>query len=138
MLVFSQAFRIRYADTDKMGYCYYGRYAEFFEVARVEALRSIGISYKHLEDEGIMLPVLNYNVKYIKPAYYDEPITVKTTIKQTPTVKFSFFYETYNSQNELINTAETTLVFTNLQGKPIKAPAEVVNAVNQAFEALKG
>jgi len=125
----SLEFRIRYAHTDKMGFCYYGRYAEFFEVARVEALRSLGISYKGLEDEGILLPVIDFNVKYFKPAYYDEVIRVETNIIVMPKVRFEFVYNTFNEKNELINQAQTTLVFTNKSGRPIKAPQKIINAL---------
>jgi acyl-CoA thioester hydrolase len=70
--------RVRYAETDRMGYVYYGNYAQYFEVARVEMLRGLGISYKTLEDSGIMLPVLDFTIKYIKPAFYDDLLTIKT------------------------------------------------------------
>ncbi|MBP6403824.1 MAG: acyl-CoA thioesterase, partial [Bacteroidia bacterium] len=76
--------RVRYAETDQMGYVYYGNYAAYFEVARVEALRSLGFSYKKLEEDGLMLPVLDFSVKYFKPAYYDDVLTIKTTIRELP------------------------------------------------------
>ncbi|MDP4662751.1 MAG: acyl-CoA thioesterase, partial [Salibacteraceae bacterium] len=69
-MIFENKLRVRYAETDRMGYCYYGNFAAYFEVARVEALRSLGISYKKLEDDGIILPVLDYQIKYFKPAFY--------------------------------------------------------------------
>ena len=105
--------RVRYAETDRMGYVYYGHYAAYFEVARVEMLRSLGFSYKKLEDEGVILPVLDYNIKYIRPGYYDDLLTIKTTIKELPTARMRFNYETFNEKKELINIAETTLVFVN-------------------------
>jgi acyl-CoA thioester hydrolase len=77
MFVHDTQLRIRYSETDQMGYCYYGNYAAFFEIGRVETLRSLGVSYKELEDKGIMLPVLSYEVKFIKPAFYDDLITDK-------------------------------------------------------------
>ena len=70
--------RVRYAETDQMGYCYYGNYAQYFEVARVESLRSLGVSYKDLEDMGIILPVTHFQIKYLKPAFYDENLSVKS------------------------------------------------------------
>ena len=76
--------RVRYAETDRMGYVYYGNYTTYLEVARVEALRELGLSYKKMEDDGIMLPVLSLNIKFIKPAFYDDVITVKTCIKEMP------------------------------------------------------
>lgn len=119
--------RVRYAETDKMGYLYYGNYATYFEVARVESLRNLGIVYKELEDRGILLPVLNYQTKFIKPAYYDEELTIKTMIPEIPGARIHFDYEVYNAQNELINVASTTLVFLNQKtGKPSVIPDDVL------------
>lgn len=126
--------RVRYAETDRMGYVYYGNYATFFEVARVETLRHIGTSYKALEDSGIMLPVLEYKTKYLKPAKYDDLLTIRTFIRQKPSIRITFDYEVYNQENVLLNTAETTLVFVNAQtGKPCQAPAEVLNRMESYF-----
>jgi acyl-CoA thioester hydrolase len=72
--------RVRYGETDQMGYCYYGNYAQYFEVGRVETLRSLGMSYKSLEENGIMLPVLDFSINYNKPALYDDLLTIETTI----------------------------------------------------------
>ena len=95
--------RVRYAETDQMGYCYYGNYAQYFEVARVESLRSLGVSYKNLEEMGILLPVSNYQIKYIKPAFYDEELTIVSYIMNLPSLRIFFKYETYNQKNEKIN-----------------------------------
>ncbi|MCB0479338.1 MAG: acyl-CoA thioesterase [Crocinitomicaceae bacterium] len=119
--------RVRYGETDQMGYCYYGNYAQFFEIGRVEALRSLGMSYRKMEEEGIMLPVLDYSVKYIKPALYDDLLTIRTTIPEIPKARIRFEYEIYNEKNELISKAETTLVFINKETmKPRSAPEEFV------------
>ena len=107
----SSKIRVRYADTDQMGYMYYGNYAEFYEVGRVEMLRSLGITYKSMEDKGIIMPVTELKCKYIKPALYDEEITVKVTIAKMPSLRINFLYELYNEKKELINLGETTLVF---------------------------
>ena len=72
--------RVRYGETDQMGYCYYGNYASFFEVGRVEALRELGLSYKEMEDQGIMLPVSHFEVDYLSPTFYDDLLTVETKI----------------------------------------------------------
>jgi len=115
--------RIRYAETDRMGYAYYGNYATYFEVARVEAMRALGISYKEMEDSGVILPVAEFNIKYKKPALYDDKITVRVTIKEIPKIRFRFYYETYNESGELLNTAFTELVFVNKQtGRPMVIP----------------
>ena len=126
--------RVRYGETDRMGYVYYGNYAEYFEVARVEALRNLGFSYRKLEDEGIMLPVLNYSVKYLKPAYYDDELTIKVTIKEIPMARIRFDYEVYNEKDELTTVADTTLVFINrLANKPCSAPQDFTDALRNFF-----
>jgi len=126
--------RVRYAETDRMGYVYYGHYATYFEVARVEMLRSLGFTYKILEDEGILLPVLKYSIKYNKPAYYDDHLKIKTTIKELPTARIHFEYETFNEKDELLNVAETTLVFVNKKsGKPTACPSDLMQAMSKAF-----
>lgn len=125
--------RVRYSETDRMGYCYYGNYAQYYEVARVEALRSIGISYKALEDDGVLLPVVDFNVKYKKPAFYDDELVVKCTITEKPTVKIIFNYNVYR-EDELLNTAQTTLVFLDeTSGKPIKMPVSLEEKFNPYF-----
>lgn len=126
--------RVRYAETDKMGYCYYGNYATYFEVARVEAIKEIGFSYKEMEDEGIALPVLEYGIKYFKPAFYDEEIIIKTTINELPGARIKFDYECYNEKNELLNKANTTLVFISMDsGKPRQAPDDFLKKISQYF-----
>lgn len=130
MLIADIKIRVRYAETDKMGYVYYGNYATYFEVARVEMLRNIGLSYKALEDSGILLPVANFQVKYILPAYYDDLLTIRTYIKTKPGVRLVFEYETLNEKNELLNTATVTLVFISAKtGKPIQAPEYFMNVL---------
>ena len=120
--------RVRYAETDQMGYVYYGNYAQYYEVGRVEALRQLGMSYKDMEQNGIMLPVLSYSIKYFKPAFYDEELTIKTIIKDIPGARIVFEYECFNEKGILLNKGETTLVFINKEtNKPISAPADFVN-----------
>ena len=126
--------RVRYAETDQMGYVYYGHYAAYFEVARVEMLRSLGFSYKILEEEGVILPVLNYSIKYIRPAYYDDLLKIKTVIKDLPTARIRFDYETFNEKEELINIAETTLVFVNRKtGRPSSPPTDLLEVMRKFF-----
>lgn len=126
--------RVRYGETDQMGYVYYGNYAGYFEVARVEALRNLGVSYKTMEEEGIFLPVYSYSVKFFKPAYYDDLLTIKTTIAELPLARIIFHYETFNRSESLLNKAETTLVFINREtGKPIAAPEELIAKLKMYF-----
>ncbi len=126
--------RVRYGETDKMGYLYYGNYAQYYEVGRVEAIRSLGFSYKEMEDEGIMLPVLDLKSTFIKPAYYDDLLTVKVSITEMPTVRIHFAYEIFNPNNELINTGETTLVFFDSnRRRPVKAPNYILDQLKAFF-----
>lgn len=116
--------RIRYGETDQMGFCYYGNYAQFLEVARVETLREQGISYKELEENGILLPVRNYSIKYIAPAKYDDIIQINTEISDIKNSQIIFKYSIYLEQ-KLIATAVTELVFVSKENyKPMKVPAD--------------
>jgi acyl-CoA thioester hydrolase len=124
--------RVRYAETDQMGFVYYGNYAQYYEVARVEALRSIGISYKSLEDSGIMMPVVKMSINYKKPAYYDDILRIVTKIKFIPTIKMEFLYEIYNSNDLLINSGETILVFVSKATmKPCQCPNWFINILEE-------
>tara|TARA_Y100000739_G_C20179031_1_gene271302 strand:- start:4 stop:399 length:396 start_codon:yes stop_codon:yes gene_type:complete len=115
--------RVRYSETDKMGFVYYGNYAEYFEVARVELLRKLGIIYSNLEDLNIGLPVKKFNIDYLKPALYDEELSIYTSLELSPPSSLVFKYVTTNSKKEKINTAITTLVAIDLKSKrPIKIP----------------
>ncbi|MBK7887972.1 MAG: acyl-CoA thioesterase [Bacteroidetes bacterium] len=126
--------RVRYAETDRMNYVYYGNYASYFEVARVEALRGIGISYKKMEEEGFLLPVYEYNVKYFKPAFYDDVLLIKTCIPVMPLVRIVVNYEIYNDSSEKICEAHTTLVFMSSEtNKPCKAPEEFLSKLRNYF-----
>ena len=109
--------RVRYAETDQMGFVYYGNYATYFEVARVESFRALGFSYKAMEEKGVMMPVLEYKTKYIRPAIYDDLLTIKTYIKELPGTRIKFEYEVYNESGILLNVAETSLVFVNSSTK---------------------
>jgi acyl-CoA thioester hydrolase len=121
-----------------MGYMYYGNYAQFYEVARVEMLRNLGLTYKGFEDNGIMMPVLELKCKYIKPAYYDDELTVKVLLKEIPASRITFFYEIYNAHKELINLGETTLVFVDIKSKrPCRAPQDFLSRINPYFSEGK-
>jgi len=125
--------RVRYAETDQMGYCYYGNYAQYLELGRVEALRSLGFRYKDLEDKGIMLPVMEFQIKYLSPAKYDDLLTVKTVITEIAGTRIYFDYEILNEENKQIALATTTLVFVSKETmRPVKAPEEIVNSIQHA------
>ena len=124
--------RVRYAETDQMRYVYYGNYAIYFEVGRTEALRKLGMSYRKLEDDGIMLPVYEYNAKFLNPVFYDDELTIKTFIKELPGVRIKFYYEVVNEKNDLVCLAETTLVFVNKQNnRPCPAPKELLDVLGK-------
>lgn len=117
------AIRVRYGETDQMGYCYYGNYAQYFEVGRVEALREIGMTYKKLEEQGVMLPVLNYEVSFKLPAKYDDLLRIKTHIKEIRGSRLIFDYIVSNETDQIIAKASTTLVFVAKKSmKPIAPP----------------
>ncbi|HEY1024027.1 MAG TPA: thioesterase family protein [Sphingobacteriaceae bacterium] len=127
--------RVRYGETDQMGYMYYGNYAEFYEVGRVEMLRSLGMTYRSMEADGIMMPVLEMKCKYIKPALYDEEITVKVTVDKMPGVRIHFRYELFNEQDQLINIGETTLAFIDMKrNRPCLPSAEFLEKMGQFFK----
>jgi acyl-CoA thioester hydrolase len=135
MFEHSTRIRVRYGETDQMGYMYYGNYAEFYEVGRVEMLRSLGLTYSGMEASGIMMPVLELKCKYLKPARYDEEITVKVMMDKMPGVKIHFRYELFNEQQELINTGETLLVFVNMAtSRPCLPSAEFLERLKPFFE----
>jgi acyl-CoA thioester hydrolase len=132
-MIFEHKLRVRYAETDRMGYCYYGNFAAFFEVARVEALRELGITYRKLEDDGVILPVLDYQIKYFKPAFYDEELRIETIIERVKGARIFFSYKTYNEKNEQLNQATTTLVFVDFHTKkPMIPPADLVEVLSKA------
>ena len=127
--------RVRYGETDQMGYVYYGNYPLYYEVARTDMIRKLGWPYKKIEESGVMLPVLSLNVKYIKPAFYDDELTIKTYIKKLPTVRIEFEYEVYNKKEELINKGNTTLVFVDMKTmKPTSAPQGFLDDIKKHFE----
>ena len=133
MFTTTNIIRVRYAETDRMGYAYYGNYATYFEVARVEALRELGITYKSLEDEGVLLPVTEYSIRFLKPAFYDDDLTIRTVIPVKPTARIRFEYETYRG-DELLNKAWTELVFVGRDsGKPIRCPEDIELAMEPYF-----
>ena len=126
--------RVRYGETDQMGYVYYGNYAQFFEVGRVEWLRALGVSYKSLEESGIMLPVIQLTVNYMKPAKYDDLLTITTSLNKKPLVKIEFDFEVHNENNDLLTTGFTSLVFMDMKkSKPIKAPQYLLEQIYAKF-----
>lgn len=109
--------RIHYALTDQMGVVYHGHYAQFYEIGRGEAIREIGYTYKDIEAMGIIMPVVDIHSRFLRPAKYDDLITVKTTLKELPVHhKIVFHSEIYNEEGLLLNTGDVTLYFMEAKG----------------------
>ena len=135
MIHTTHSLRVRYAETDPMKYVYYGNYAQYFEVARVELFRSLGISYDEIESQGIWLPVSEYNIKYLKPALYDEVLEIHTFIKKIPSVRVEFDYEIYNSSKQKITEAQTTLFFLDSKtNKIVKCPSFLMELIEKNWQ----
>ncbi len=131
-------FRVSYADTDQMGYMYYGNYARYYEIARTNSLRTLGITYRDIEASGIMMPVVENSSKYIRPALYDELLTIKTYLKELPVQRAIFDYEIFNEKEKLINLGQTTLAFVNATNRrPCQAPEILINVLKPFFTDAK-
>lgn len=129
--------RVRYGETDQMGYAYYGVYAQYYEVGRVEAMRSLGFSYREMEERGILLPVVDYHIQYRKPAFYDDELRIVTTIREVPGVRITFHYESFNQKNELLNNGTVTLVFIDkARNKPTQPPEWFMDSFLKKFNEL--
>lgn len=129
--------RVRYGETDQMGYAYYGIYAQYYEVGRVEAMRKAGFSYKEVEARGIWMPVVDFSIQYRRPAYYDEELTVVTSIERMPDgLRIPFTYECRNADGEVLNTGKVTLVcIDRASGKMCRIPAWFMEALGPFFKA---
>jgi acyl-CoA thioester hydrolase len=126
--------RVRYGETDQMGYVYYGYYAMYYEVARVESLRQLGLTYKELEEMGVMMPVLENKSSYLAPARYDDLLRIVTILREKPGVKIKFEYEIFNEANQLIHRGETVLVFLNKKtNRPCRPPEEMEKVLAPFF-----
>ncbi len=124
------SFRVRYGETDQMGVVYHGNYAQYMEMGRVEWLRGMGISYKNMEENGIMLPVISLHVNYKKPAVYDDLITVKTILRKMPSVKIEFDFEIYNEAREILADATVVLVFMDMErNRPVRCPQYLLDTI---------
>ena len=126
--------RVRYGETDQMGFVYYGVYAQYYEVGRVEAMRSLGFSYREMEESGILMPVINLTVNYKKPALYDDEVRIVTSVREMPGVRITFHYECFNQKNDLLNTGSVTLVFIDkMKNRPMQPPPWFMNVLQKHF-----
>ena len=135
MIHTTHSIRVRYGETDPMKYVYYGNYAEYFEVARVELFRTLGISYDEIERRGIFLPVSEYKIKYIRPGLYDQLLEIHTYVKKIPGVKIEFDYEIYNEDKVKITEASTTLFFLDAEtNKIVRCPDFLLNLIKENWK----
>jgi len=136
MLTHQSTIRVRYAETDQMGYLYYGNYAQYYEVARAEMIRSLGISYQELEAQhGIMMPVMSLNMRYVRPAHYDELLTMKTTLRKMPAQFITFHTEIFNPKGKLLNGGSVKLCFVEQKtNKTVAAPTYLLERLYPFFE----
>ncbi len=124
--------KVRYAETDQMGVVYHGNYAQYLEIARIEWLAALGISYKKMEEEGVMLPVYELNLRFKKSAKFDDVLRIETRLFKTPGVRIEFTYEIFNQHDELLTEAGTTLIFMSIeQNRPIKCPQYILDLLKQ-------
>ncbi len=134
MYCFESLIRVRYGETDRMGYLYYGHYPEYFEVSRTDMIRSLGLSYKEIEDMGIIMPVRSLKVDYRFPARYDELLKVKSCLCKLPEIKLDIDYEIKNEEDKLICTGNTVLAFVDVKTRrPRRAPDFFLEAVRKYF-----
>ena len=123
--------KVRYAETDQMGVVYHGNYAQYLEIARIEWLAALGISYRKMEEEGVMLPVYELNLRFKKSAKFDDVLRIETKLSKIPGVRIEFTYEIFNQHDELLTQAGTTLIFMNIeQNRPIKCPQYILDLLN--------
>lgn len=120
--------KVRYAETDQMGVVYHGNYAQYLELARIEWLSSLGISYKSMEEEGVMLPVYNLEISFKKSAVFDDVLRVETTLRKIPTARIIFDYKIFNEKGDLLTIASTELVFINMRSnRPMRCPSYILD-----------
>ncbi len=127
--------RIRYSETDKMGYLYYGNYASLYEIGRVELIRSLGITYREMEDKhNVMLPVVSLESRFLNPIYYDEQVTIKTILSELPSKLISFNHEIYNQENKLVNKGIVKLFFIDMvSDRRISIPEFLLTPLSKYF-----
>ena len=135
MYFFETQARVRYGETDQMGYLYYGNYAQYFEVGRVETIRSLGLTYKDMEEkDGIWLPVVSMQIRFVRPAYYDELLTIRSEIRKMPNTHITFHSELFNEKNKLVCAGSVRLCFFHGKNKRvIPAPDYLLDRLKPHF-----
>lgn len=126
--------RVRYDETDTMGFVYHGKYAVYYEYGRTEMLRHFGLSYKQIENNGLIMPITKLESNYLKPAKYDDVLFIHTIIKEMPKVRMTFEFEIFLNENDLINTGKVQLVTLDAKSRrPVACPKEIMDALNPYF-----
>jgi len=128
--------RVRYAETDQMNVVYYGNYAQYFEVGRVESIRQLGYTYKDMETSGVVMPVVELHVRYLRPATYDDLLTVKTTLRELPNNhRIEFFQDVYNEEGKILAAGRVVLYFLdNATRKRTNIPAAMKERLEPFFQ----
>lgn len=135
MYSYSSKLRVRYYETDKMGIVHHSNYVRYYEYARTEMMIHLGFSYGLMEKEGVMMPIIAVSSKYIKPAYYEDELTIRVTVKDLPTAKMYFYYEIFNQNDELINTGETVLSFSSMAtNRPCRPPQKFISLIEKVLK----
>jgi acyl-CoA thioester hydrolase len=128
--------RVRYGEVDRMGYAYYGNYALYYEIGRVEAMRALGLDYADMEERGIMMPVVRMECQYHSPALYDQELTVTASVREMPRARIDFHYELRNADGRVINNGMTKLVFVHRDTmRPTRAPQYFLDALLPHFNS---
>ena len=127
--------RVRYAETDQMGIVYHSNYFQYFEVARAEAIRELGYTYANMEKEGIIMPIVEVHARYLRPACYDQLLTIKTTVKELPAHhKIEFYQEVFDENNDLLTTGRVVLYFMEMKTKKRRTmPEELLKKLQPFF-----
>ena len=127
--------RVRYGETDQMGYLYYGNYAQLYEIGRAEMIRDLGLSYREMEEiHGIMMPVMALQCRFVRPALYDELLAIKTTLRKLPTQFITFHHEIFNEKGKLVNGGNVKLCFVESQtGKTVACPTFLLEKLQPFF-----
>lgn len=135
MITHETQIRVLYRDTDKMGVVYHANYIVFYEAARNELFRAVGLPYTMLEAQGIVTPIIEVESKYKAPAYYDDLLTVRATVRELPEVRMVVEYEVFNQDGKLLNTGRTVLGYVNMERmRPCRAPKELIDLLRPQFE----
>ena len=136
MLVHETQLRVQYYETDQMGVVHHSNYIRYFETGRTELMRRLGLCYKMLEDSGTVMPIANVEVCYFYPAYYDEILCIKSSVKEIPKARIIFYYEIFNEQGKLLANGSTILAFVNkATGRPQRAPEKMVQILEEYFKS---